>query len=161
MNHLESLVSEYLEWQGYLIRRNTKVGRLAHGGWAMELDVVGYNPHTNHLIHYEPSTDAHSWETREQRFCSKFENGRKYILSEMFNWLPSDLSIEQVAICANRPKGRECLGGGRLVSIDEFIAEVRQKVVACGPARRNAISENYPILRTLQLLLCGYNRPVA
>lgn len=127
----------------------------------MELDVVGYNPHTNHLIHYEPSTDAHSWEKRETRFCSKFENGRKYILTEMFNWLPADLSIEQVAICANRPKDRNTLGGGRLLSIDEFIGEVRQKVAACGPARSNAISENYPILRMLQLLLCGYNKPVA
>jgi hypothetical protein len=40
------------------------------------------------------------------------------------------------------------------------MAQVRAKVIECGPARRNAISENYPILRTLQLLLCGYNRPI-
>jgi hypothetical protein len=106
MNHLESLVSEYLEWQGYLIRRNTKVGRLAHGGWAMELDVVGYNPHNSHLVHYEPSLDAYPWDKREKRFKSKFENGRKYILTELFNWLPSDTSIEQIAICPNRSKDR-------------------------------------------------------
>ena len=32
MSHLESLIAEYLEWQGYLIRRNLKVGRRAKGG---------------------------------------------------------------------------------------------------------------------------------
>ena len=46
MSHLESLIVEYLDWQGYLVRRNTKVGRLKHGGWEMELDVIGFNPHT-------------------------------------------------------------------------------------------------------------------
>ena len=53
MSHLESLIAEYLEWQGYLIRRNMKVGRRAKGGWEMELDVVGYHPQLNKIIHYE------------------------------------------------------------------------------------------------------------
>lgn len=68
MSHLESLVAEYLEWQGYLVRRNTKVGRLAHGGWEMELDIVGYHPKTQKLVHYEPSIDALSWDKREARY---------------------------------------------------------------------------------------------
>jgi hypothetical protein len=63
MSHLETLVAEYLEWQGYLIRRNTKVGRLKHGGWEMELDIVGYHPKSLELVHYEPSIDALSWDT--------------------------------------------------------------------------------------------------
>lgn len=67
MSHLESLLVEYLDWQGYLVRRNTKVGRLAHGGWEMELDVVGYHPKSRDLLHYEPSVDAHDWQTREER----------------------------------------------------------------------------------------------
>jgi hypothetical protein len=49
------LIAKYLEWQGYLIRRNTRVGRLGHGGWAMELDVVGFDPHSGDLVHYELS----------------------------------------------------------------------------------------------------------
>jgi len=61
MSHLESLIAEYLEWQGYLVRRNTKVGRLGHGGGEMELDVVGFHPKDKHLIHYEPWIDALSW----------------------------------------------------------------------------------------------------
>jgi hypothetical protein len=58
MSHLESLIAEYLEWQGFLIRRNVKVGRRARGGWEMELDVVGFHPHSGTLVHYEPSIDA-------------------------------------------------------------------------------------------------------
>ena len=160
MNHLESLIAEYLDWQGYLIRRNTKVGRLSNGGWAMELDVVGYNPHTNHLVHYEPSIDGHSWIERERRFNLKFERGRKHILEDVFSWLPSDLPIEQIAVCVTHPKGRTTLGGGKLQSLDEFIAEVRHKVIAMGSANQNAITETYPLLRTLQLTHCGYNRVV-
>lgn len=70
MSHLESLIAEHLEWQGFLIRRNTKVGRLAHGGWEMELDVVGFHPQNHELVHYEPSIDALSWEKRETTFVA-------------------------------------------------------------------------------------------
>ena len=41
MSHLENLIAEYYDWQGYLIKRNIKVGKLSHGGWEMELDVLG------------------------------------------------------------------------------------------------------------------------
>jgi hypothetical protein len=157
MNHLETLISEYLDWRGYLVRRNTKVGRLKHGGWEMELDVVGYNPHTNHLIHYEPSIDGHSWAMREQRFTTKFRSGREHILTKLFAWLPADTPIEQVAICVTHPTGRDTLGGGRLQSLDEFMAEVRAEVVKSGSANKNAISETYPLLRTLQLTYCLIN----
>ena len=61
MNHLEALVAEYLMWQGFLIRHNVKVSRLNHGGWAAELDVVGFHPGDGRLIHYEPSLDSNLW----------------------------------------------------------------------------------------------------
>ena len=66
MSHLESLIAEYLEWQGFLIRRNVKVRRRVRGGWDMGLDVVGFHPHSGSLVHYEPSIDALSWEQRAQ-----------------------------------------------------------------------------------------------
>jgi len=40
VSHLEDLLCEYYEWQGYIVRRNIKVGRLGHGGWEGELDIV-------------------------------------------------------------------------------------------------------------------------
>ena len=160
MNHLESLISEYLEWSGYLIRRNVKVGKLSRGGYTMELDVVGYNPHTNHLVHYEPSIDGRAWKEREERFFAKFLNARKYILPEVFSWLPPDTEIEQIAICVTHPKHRESIGGGKLISLDEFIKEVIDSIVLQGTADKKAISETYPLLRTMQLTHNGYHKVI-
>lgn len=160
MSHLETLIVEYLEWQGYLVRRNTKVGRLKHGGWEMELDVIGFHPHTGDLVHYEPSVDAHTWEKRESRYAKKFEAARKLIFSEVFSWLPPETSLRQIAVFPSHPKDRHTIAGGHIVSIDELVAEIRAKVVKCGVARSKAISENYPLLRVLQLSHCGYNRAI-
>ncbi|MEA5238864.1 hypothetical protein VB602_21630 [Vibrio parahaemolyticus] len=100
MSHLENLIIEYYDWKGYLIKRNIKVGRLSHGGWEMELDVIAFNPHTNHLVHLEPSIDAHSWAKREERFKKKFASAKKYIFSEVFTWLDENTEIEQIAVLA-------------------------------------------------------------
>ncbi|HJX82925.1 MAG TPA: hypothetical protein VJ723_01130, partial [Candidatus Angelobacter sp.] len=64
-SHLEQLIAEYLEWNGFFVKKNIKVGPLAHGGWEMELDIIGYNPSLQKLVHYEPSIDADPWEKRE------------------------------------------------------------------------------------------------
>ena len=126
----------------------------------MELDVVGYNPHTGDLVHYEPSIDAHNWEVREARFKKKFESAKKYIFSEVFSWLPATTSLRQVAVLINHPKERNTLAGGLIVSIDELLADIRREVIAQGPTGKNAIPELYPLLRTLQLSHCGYWRVV-
>ncbi|MDQ3331604.1 MAG: hypothetical protein M3552_13275 [Planctomycetota bacterium] len=68
MSHLEELLSEYYEWLGNVVKCNVAVGRRARGGWEMELDIVAYDPRANHLLHIEPSLDAHSWAERERRF---------------------------------------------------------------------------------------------
>jgi hypothetical protein len=156
MSHLEDIIAEYYDWKGYLVKRNIKVGKLSHGGWEMELDVVAFDPHTGHLIHLEPSIDAHSWALREKRFSKKFKAARKYIFSEVFTWLDSTTEIEQVAVLISHPKGRDSLAEGKIVSIDELIAEIRQKVVECGIVAKNAIPEQYSHLRTLQLSHNGY-----
>lgn len=161
MSHLETLIAEYLEWQGYLIRRNVKVGRLSHGGWRMELDVVGYHPQQGHLVHYEPSIDAHPWAEREARYLKKFTAAREHIFTEIFPWLPEDTQVEQVAVLTTHPRGRDTIAGGGLLSIDEFVAQVRADIRQCGPMLRNAIPEQYPLLRTLQMSECGYSRVLA
>ncbi|TDM51375.1 hypothetical protein [Aliivibrio fischeri] len=156
MSHLENLIAEYYDWKGYLIKRNIKVGRLSHGGWEMELDVIAFNPNTGHLIHLEPSIDAHSWETREKRFEKKFTSARKYIFSEVFTWLDENMPIEQVAVLVSHPKNRDVLAGAKIVSIDELMSEIREQVKACGIVAKNAIPEQYPLLRVLQLSHNGY-----
>ena len=94
MSHLEDLVVEYYDWKGYFVKRNIKVGPLAHGGFEGELDVVAYNPHTHRLLHLEPSIDSDSWKQREKRFTKKFEAGRKYIFKNVFTWFKEKLTIE-------------------------------------------------------------------
>jgi len=160
MSHLESLIVEYLEWDGFLVKRNIKVGRLSHGGWEMELDAVGFHPQTGALVHYEPSIDALSWKKREKRYEKKFRAGRKYILGELFSWLPPGTTLEQFAVFISHPRGRDTIAGGKIISIDELVAEIRNKVVACGPLRRNAIPEQYPLLRTIQMSHVGYHRRI-
>lgn len=160
MSRLESLIGEYLDWQGYLVRRNLKVGRLKHGGWEMELDVIGYNPHTKDLVHYEPSVDAHTWETRESRYKKKFDAARQLIFVEVFSWLPADTQLRQIAVFPTHPKKRHEIAGAKIISIDEPMAEIRAKVIECGVANKGAISETYPLLRVLQLSHCGYNKVI-
>lgn len=155
-SHLEQLISEYLEWKDFLIKRNIKVGRLPHGGWEMELDIVGYNPLLNKLVHYEPSIDAISWEKREARYEKKFKAGRKYIKEEIFKWITVGCNLEQFAVFINHPKNRHEIAGGKILSLDEFIKEVKDEVAKEGIVGKRAISEVYPLLRTLQLALNGY-----
>ena len=126
----------------------------------MELDVIGYNPHSGDLVHYEPSVDAHTWETREARYKKKFDAARKLIFIEVFSWLPPEKPLRQIAVFPSHPKDRHVIAGAQIASIDELVAGIRAKVVGRGVARSNAISENYPLLRVLQLSHCGYNKAI-
>ena len=76
-NFLEQLVAEWYEFRGYFVRRNINVGPRLKGGFESELDVVAFHPTKRHLVHIEPSMDAHSWDQREKRFTAKFAAGRK------------------------------------------------------------------------------------
>ena len=156
MNHLETLVRQFYEWQGYFVRGNVKVGKLSHGGWAGELDVVAYHPNTKHLIHIEPSIDALSWKERESRFKKKFDIGRKHIYRDIFPWLVESIPLDQLAILIGTGKGLEKIGGGRLESIDDFMLRVKRKIRAEGVMVKNAIPEEYGLLRTIQMTICGY-----
>ena len=127
MSHLESLIAEYLEWQGFLIRRNVKVGRRSRGGWEMELDVVGFHPQTSTLIHYEPSLDARSWEDREARYTKKFEAARKYMFTELFSWLPPSTHLRQIAVFYNHPPGRHTIAGGEIYRLTSLWRRLEQK----------------------------------
>ena len=158
MNQLEMLIEQYYEWKGYIVRNNVKVGRLSHGGWAGELDIVVYNPVSNHLLHLEPQIDAHPWETREKRFKKKFEAGKKYIHKEVFPWLKPETPIEQIAVLINSSRKR--LGGGAVVSIDELMRDVKSEIAKIGIMAKHAIPEQFDLLRTIQVVMCGYYKVV-
>jgi hypothetical protein len=160
VTHLEQLISEYYNWKGFLVKQNVKVGRRGAGGWEMELDVVAYHPHEGRLIHVEASLDAHSWERREERYAKKFSIGEKYILKDIFTWLPAETAIERIAIFPSAPAGRTHIAGACLRSIDGFMKEVRSEILTCRVMAKDAIPEQYPLLRTVQLTLLGYHRRV-
>ncbi|MEX2149808.1 MAG: hypothetical protein WD793_06315 [Steroidobacteraceae bacterium] len=124
----------------------------------MELDLIGFNPKSSDLVHYEPSIDALSWAKREARYKKKFDSGRKHLFTEVFAWLPPATPLRQIAVLTNHPRGRDTIAGGQLISIDELVAEIRAKVVDCSIMASNAIPESFPLLRTLQLSHAGYFR---
>lgn len=160
LTHLEQLIAEFYDWQGYLVKQNVKVGRRPAGGREMELDVIAYHPPSQRLVHIEASLDAHPWAKREERYVKKFDLGEKYILREVFTWLPPETPIERVAIFPSVAE-RETLAGARLQSIDGFMKDVKSQI-ACGKAMcKEAIPEQYPLLRTVQLATVGYFRALS
>ena len=158
MNHLEKLTRQFYEWKGYLVKGNVKVGKLAHGGWEGELDIVAYNPQTHHLVHVEPSIDAHPWNKRENRFTKKFQAGQKYIYTDVFPWLSLETPIEQIAILIT--SSRKQLAGGKVLSIDEFLKQIKDEVTKLGIASKSAIPEEFDLLRTIQFAFNGYYKIV-
>ena len=148
-NHLEQLIAEWYEFQGYFVKRNVLVGKRAMGGYECELDVVAFHPGRQHLVHIEPSLDADSWASREQRFQKKFDAGRKYI-KDLYEGMSMPEHIEQIAVLVfasstNHPT----LGGGRLMAVDELIEEI---FLALKDKRleSRAIPEQLTILRSFQ-----------
>jgi len=148
-NHLEQLIAEWYEYQGYFVKRNVLVGKRSKGGYECELDVVAFHPGTQHLVHLEPSLDADSWDVRERRFQKKFEAGRKYI-KDLFGGFPMPEHIEQIAVLVfagsvNHPT----LGGGKVVIADQLIEDI---FFALKDKRleSNAIPEQMTILRSFQ-----------
>ncbi len=159
MSHLEDLIFQYYDWRGYIVRRNIKVGRLGHGGWEGELDIVAYHPQKKGaVIHLEPSIDALSWQKREERFSEKFARGREYIFTDVFPWLKPDTPLEQVAVLVSAGRSRTHVGGGEIVTIDEIARQIKDDVAQRGRMASAAIPEQYDLLRTVQLVLGGYYR---
>jgi hypothetical protein len=152
-NHLEKLVAEWLEFKGYLVRLNVKVGRRPKGGYEGELDVVAYHPINNHLRHIETSLDADKWAKKEERFKKKFDAGRKYIIEEIFTWLPHNKRFEQWAVLWGSDKNHDKIGGGKVVPIWKLYKQIADDVMMAGSPAGHAISEQWPLLRTMQYTL--------
>ena len=160
MSHLEDLICQYYEWEGYIVRRNVKVGRLPQGGWEGELDVVAYHPESKNLVHLEPSVDGLSWARREERFSKKFLAGKKYIFTEVLPWLDASTPLKQVAVLVSRGADHDTIGGGEVLTIDEITKEIRDKVAAKGLMASAAVPEQFDLLRTIQLVVSGYYRRI-
>jgi hypothetical protein len=156
-NHLEDLVAEWLEFNGYFVRKSVLVGPRPNGGFEGELDVVAVHPITKHLLHVECSLDAHPWDRRELRFANKFERGRKYIGS-VVGGFELDGEPDQVALL-QMGGGRSHVGGARIVWVSDFIAEIMTALATKSPLK-SAIPSTLPLLRTMQLAAQPHGRAV-
>lgn len=78
------------------------------------------------------------------------------MFSSIFPWLDPSTTVERIAVLVSHPKDRDELCGAKILSIDEFTLQVKEKVSACGKMAKNAIPEQYPLLRTIQLTTQGY-----
>ncbi|WP_291271545.1 hypothetical protein [Geothrix sp.] len=147
-NHLEQLVCEWYEVQGYFVRRNVLVGKRSAGGHETELDVVAFHPERKHLVHIEPSLDTDSWAQRESRYTKKFLAGKKYIPS-MFPNLGIPKDIEQIALFLyGSGTTHPTLGGGRLMLVSDLMADI-MKYLLDHSVKKNMVSEQFPLIRTL------------
>jgi hypothetical protein len=150
-NYLEQLIAEWYEYQGYFVRRNVLVGKRAKGGYAGELDVIAFSPTLNHLVHVEPSMDADSWTRREERYLKKFQLGRLHIPT-LFEGFKLPDKIEQIALLGFGSKANhQTLAGGKILLVPELLEEIFSALKLKNIAR-NAVSENMPLLRTLQFV---------
>ncbi|MFH0770326.1 MAG: hypothetical protein V1926_03020 [Candidatus Peregrinibacteria bacterium] len=147
-NHLEQLVAEWYQLQGFFVRRNVQVGKRPQGGYECELDVVAFHPVLKHLVHVEPSLDCDTWQRREERYRKKFDAGRRHIPS-LFAGFNLPTEFEQIALFVYGGGKRTTLAGGRVMFIKDFMQEILNSIRTrkVGSA---AIPEDYPLLRSLQ-----------
>lgn len=125
------------------------VGQRANGGFDGELDVVGFNPVTQHVVHIECSLDADTWSKREERFAAKFDRGRKYV-HEVVHGLKAGFVLDQVALMQLGGGDRTTLGGARLVWVKDFVADIIDELEHLSPDKR-AVPSTLPLIRTMQL----------
>lgn len=158
MDYLEHLTREWYEYQGYFVRQALWVGLGPDGSYECELDVVAFHPLHRHVVQVEPSFDLLPREEHEAHFRTKFDAGKKY-LHRLFG-VSARLHIEQIALIATpaaQPHGT--VGGGRVLHLAEFIADIVQRFEELGPAGE-PVSDQWPLMRTLQLAATCRQRPL-
>jgi hypothetical protein len=149
MNHLEQLVAEWLQYNGYFVRCSVQVGPRPRGGFEGELDVVGIHVVNRRMLHVECSLDGDSKARREERFSAKFERGRRF-REHVFPGLPLPEELVQVALLQFPNTNVSTVGGQRLLSVREFVQEIFVGLQGTSPSS-GAVSSSLPLLRTLQL----------
>ncbi|MFO7899500.1 MAG: hypothetical protein R6V58_10645 [Planctomycetota bacterium] len=150
MNHLETLVFQWLDYRRYIVRPNIRVGRMQQGGHRGELDIVAYHPIIKHCLHAECSTDARSWAHREKQFQKKFGRGRETIPTEVFPWIEDIDEIEQWAVIWGIGGGRRTVGGGKVVPLKTLYHNIARDVRRLNKKGHRVFPEKYSHLRTIQ-----------
>lgn len=150
-NYLEQLATEWYEYSGYFVRRNVLVGAKPGGGFEGELAILAVHVGQRHVIHIEPSMDAHSWEKRSERYSKRFEDGRRFIPG-LVDGLEPVVPLRQIALIGLGSRiNHPTLGGGEVLTLPEFITEILTDLKG-GGGTQGPVPQQYPILRTLQFV---------
>jgi hypothetical protein len=150
VNFLEEIVAEWLEYNGYIVKRNERVGRLKAGGFKGELDVVAFNPVTNRLTHVEAEGSQVTWAKRDESFRKKFNAGKQYI-SALFKGLTVPNEIEKKVIFYGSNKNHKTTGGGQVVPVKDYLLDIL-RVLNKTSFTHQVVPEKYPIIRVLQMV---------
>ncbi len=149
-NHFEQLVCEWYEYQGYLVRRNVRVGIPMGGGSGRELDCVAFHPKHKHLIHAEVGWDFDSYADRDRRYTTKFEAGRQYARA-VFDGLPLPDILDQVAFQVQGSRGISTLGGSPVILLSELLKRITDELVNRS-IMNSVVPEGMPLLRTIHVM---------
>jgi len=149
-DYLEELLGEWYEYQGYFLHRDLWVGLDASGDYECELDLVAFNPHKNHLVHLEMSTDLLHWQDREGHFTTKFDAGRKYL--HRFVGFQPPATLEQIAVVVFADASHHrTVAGARILLMQDLLAEILQTLRSFSLSSL-PMPPQWPLLRTLQFV---------
>jgi len=147
---LEELLGEWYEYQGYFLHRDLWVGLDRDGRYECELDIVAFNPHKNHIVHLEMSTDLLHWQEREEHFTAKFNAGRKY-LHRLAGFQPPT-TLEQIAVVVVADTSHHrTVAGARILPVQELLADILQTLRSFSLSSF-PMPPQWPLLRTLQFV---------
>ena len=152
-NHLEQLIAEWYTYQGYFVWRNIKACALERGGYHTEIDILAFKPDTRRVVHIECSLDNDSQSIRETRFGKKFRYGELEIRKRLSCMEPFSID-KMIVLLFTKRNEREEIAGVKVV----HIADVIKEIACCfkndkSDYYRLAVSEDLPVLRTLQLAI--------
>ena len=151
---LEQLAKEWFEFQGLFVRNNAKFGRLAHGGWKGEIDLLILDTAEGTVTHVETSSDADTWSRRRERLGKKFRDAEDYYQEVLPRVVAVSRPVIKRAIVGTSLNAKESLGlpDVQETSIPAFVAEITESLKKTHPMR-SAIPESWPLLRAMQFAL--------
>lgn len=147
-NYLESLATEWYQYQGYWVHRNVRPRHHGAKDTRAEIDVVALHPLRKHLVHLELSAGAFE-EDSLARYAKKF-GALADIVPELFPGVPGPFAVERLAVWEVGPSGRVTEQGFTILSLPQFLAPIREMLTS-RDYMVNAVPEQFPILRTIQM----------
>jgi len=74
-------------------------------------------------------------------------------MKDVFPWLPHNTRLEQWAVLWGSDRNHKTIGGGVVVPMRTLYRMIAKDVHARGKPAGNAISQQFPLLRTMQFTL--------